>query len=627
MMKEKLLNQKAYTTKSPLSRIKFLILKCFRNTHIQARLMVAFVILSIIPALIAGTFSYRMSIDAIKSKISTYSADLLSQIQQNVNRELERLEYDSVEIMFMPDVQDALIRYNELSEWDKMSLELRLRERLTNKFSFLHDVSDVILYTNDFNKIVAYGDIGSNILKYDDSYFKEMIEECDTLNGAPIWRPSNIQDEVHYVDLIVNKNDNREGINLARTVKDMVEGNPIGYILIRTNERYFSKIYENIDDNKQRIFIITENGRIASSNSPLLITGDYYSDPKLLTGINNSIEKGDNSFIYTTDQKYLLVHSKIERADWFIVGLIPYTYLNTEPWRIGIYSIVVGLICFLLSILLSLFISKSISEPLKKMVQTMQLVKEGDLTICIKDQNKDELSEVANHFDDMLNDIRSLLELTKLQEKEKRTAELIALQAQINPHFISNTLNSIKWMASIQGAENIEKLIFSLIQMLNVSMGKEDQVVTMEEELEYLKNYIVIQEFRYYDKFKVKFDIDEETLKLQMARFLLQPILENAIIHGIEPLEGQGLILVKAFIEDDKLKITFTDDGVGFSQQRIDEALCDKLKRKDAFCGIGISNVNDRIKMLYGDSFGLQIQSVPNMFTTVEVSLPIIRES
>lgn len=348
--------------------------------------MAAFVILSIIPALITGTFSYRMSIQAIKSKINTYSTDLLAQIQQNVSRELDRLEYDSVEIMFMPDVQDALIRYNKMSEWDKMSLELRLRDKLINKFSFLHDVSDVILYTKNLNKIVAYGGNGSNILKYHNSYFNELLEECDALNGAPVWKPSNIHDEVHYVELLINKNDNREGINLARSVRDKIEGNPIGYMLIRTNERYFSKIYENIDHNKQKIFIITDTGRIASSNSSQLVTGDLYSDQKLLFGIKDSIEKGNNSFNYTMDQKYLLVFSKIDRADWFVVGLIPYTYLNAESWRIGLYSILVGLFCFLLSVLLSLFISRSISVPLNKMVQTMQLVKQGDLSICIKDR-------------------------------------------------------------------------------------------------------------------------------------------------------------------------------------------------------------------------------------------------
>lgn len=608
-----------------IRRLKLWIFKSFRNSHIQARLMVAFVILSIIPALITGTFSYRMSVQAIKSKIDTYSTDLLEQIQQNVSRELERLEYDSVEIMFMSDVQNALIHYNELSEWDKMSLEIKLRDKLINKFSFLHDVSDVILYTSYMSKMVAYGGNSSNILKYREPFFQELLEECDALKGAPVWRPSNILDEVHDIDMLINKNDNRGGINLARTVRNRIEGTPIGYMLIRTNERYFSKIYENIDDKKQTIFIITESGVIASSNNAQLNTGNLYPDQTLLSEINSRIEKGEKSFNYTSDQKYLLVFSKIERANWYIVSLNPYTYLNAESWRIGIYSIIVGLICFFLSIILSLFISKSISVPLKKMVQTIQLVKEGDLSVCIKDQNQDELSEVANHFDDMLSEINSLLELTKLQEKEKRTAELQALQAQINPHFISNTLNSIKWMASIQGVENIEKLIFSLIQMLNVSMGKEDHIVTMEEEIEYLKNYIVIQEFRYYDKFKVKFDIEEETLQFKMIRFLLQPILENAIIHGVASIEGQGFILIKAYREEDMFKITFTDNGVGFSQERIDEALCDKSKKKDAFCGIGISNVNDRIKMVYGERYGLKIQSLPNIFTTVEVSLPILK--
>jgi two-component system sensor histidine kinase YesM len=585
--------------------------------------MAAFIVLSLIPSLIMGALSYNKSSQAIRTKINTYSTDLLAQIQQNVSRELLRLEYDSIEIMFMSDVQNALIHYDELSDWDKMNLELKLRDKLVNKFSFLHDVSDVVIYTKKLDKIVAYGSTGSNVLNYQESYINELLKDCDELKGAPVWRPSNIRDEVHFIDLLVNKNDNREGVNLARTVRDMQEGEPIGYILIRTNERYFSKIYENIDDHKQKIFIVSDTGTIASSNNSELVTGEAYQDQKLMKGIQNSIENGTNSFNYTLDQEYLAVFSKTDRADWYIVGLIPYTYLNEESRRIGISSIAVGLICFLLSIMLSLIISRSISVPLKNMVHTMQSVKEGDLSVVIEDKSHDELSEVSNHFDEMLKEIKDLLETTKFQEKEKRKAELLALQAQINPHFISNTLNSIKWMASIQGAENIEKLIYSLIQMLNASIGKNDKKITLEEELEYLKSYIVIQEFRYYDKFKVKFEIDQETRHFKLLRFLLQPILENAIIHGIEPLEGQGFILIKAFRDGEDFKITVTDNGVGFSQKRINEVLQEPSKKNDGFCGIGISNVNDRIKMFYGDKYGVKIQSFENIYTTIEISLPI----
>jgi two-component system sensor histidine kinase YesM len=523
----------------------------------------------------------------------------------------------------MSDVQNALIHYDELSDWDKLNLGLKLRDKLVNKFSFLHDVSDVVIYTNKMDKIVAYGSTGTNVLNYQESYVNELLKDCDELKGAPVWRPSNIQDEVHFIDLLVNKNDNREGVNLARTIRDMEEGEPIGYILIRTNERYFSKIYENIDDHKQKIFIVSDTGVIASSNTPELVTGEAYQDQELMEGIQNSIESGKSSFNYTLDQKYLAVFSKTDRAEWYIVGLIPYTYLNEESRRIGIYSIAVGLICFLLSILLSLIISRSISVPLKNMVHTMQLVKNGDLSVVIEDKSNDELSEVANRFDEMLIEIKDLLETTKIQEKEKRKAELLALQAQINPHFISNTLNSIKWMASIQGAENIEKLIYSLIQMLNASIGKNDKRITLEEELEYLKSYIVIQEFRYYDKFKVKFDIADETLHFKLLRFLLQPILENAIIHGIEPLDGQGFILIKAFRDGEDFKITVTDNGVGFTQKRINEVLQEPSKKNDGFCGIGISNVNDRIKMVYGDRYGVKIQSFENIYTTIEISLPV----
>ncbi|NDL68037.1 cache domain-containing sensor histidine kinase [Anaerotalea alkaliphila] len=605
-------------------RISEFVLHRLRGTHIQSRLLAAFILLSLVPGLITGVLSYNRSSQAIKEKISTYSSDLLGQIDQNVARELDRLEYDSVDIMFSREAQRALKHHENLGEWEKLDLQWTLHELLVKKFSFLHDVSDVVLFTKDGDKIIAYGSSGSNVLKYEADYMERLYHAADRLDGAPVWFPSNIDQEIHSVRLLVNENDQREGINLVRVVRDITEGAPIGYVLIRTNERFFSKIYQDIDEERHRIFILDENGMIVSSPDPDMVTGNTYQDAELLEQIKVASRDGMKSFNYTVDQKYLVNYTEVGSADWYVIGMIPYAYLNSESLRIGIHAMGVGILCMLVAVLIALVISKSISKPLTNMVNTMEKVKEGDLSVEIQDKEADELSAVARHFDDMLAEVKALLETTKRQEREKREAELLALQAQINPHFLANTLNSIQWMANIQGAENIEKLIGSLIQLLNASIGRDESNILLEEELEYLKDYIVIQEFRYFDKFKVKFDIEPETLHCRIARFLIQPILENAIIHGIQPMQGQGFILVKSFFENGNLKITVTDNGVGFSDGEMrEDGIKEPLKRKQGFCGIGMANVQNRIKMIYGDKYGMKIQSVKDVFTTVEVTLPV----
>jgi Predicted signal transduction protein with a C-terminal ATPase domain len=279
-----------------------------------------------------------------------------------------------------------------------------------------------------------------------------------------------------------------------------------------------------------------------------------------------------------------------------------------------------------MAVLLSSIISRSISDPLKRLVGAMNKAKGGELSSNIKDYSRDELAEVTSNFNSMLDEIKLLIESVKDKEKQKRIAEIKALQAQINPHFLSNTLNSVKWLANIQRAENIEKLITALIELLHASMGKGTELITLREEIGYVKEYIVIEEFRYYDKFKVCFELQEDVLDLKILKFLLQPIIENSLIHGIEPMSGQGMIIVKAFLDSENLKIVVTDNGLGIPEERMMGILEEKFKsNKSSFSGIGICNIRDRIKMYFGEEYGVHIESIPNLYTTVELTLPITR--
>jgi two-component system, sensor histidine kinase YesM len=264
--------------------------------------------------------------------------------------------------------------------------------------------------------------------------------------------------------------------------------------------------------------------------------------------------------------------------------------------------------------------------PLKRVIRAMNEAKKGNLSICIKDDSKDEIGEVAENFNMMLNEIRNLMDNIRHKERQKRDAELKTLQAQINPHFLSNTLNTVKWLASMQKADNIEKLITALIQLLHASTGKGEDMIPLHEELEYIKSYISIQEYKYFDKFKVNYEIEQGILEHKVPRFLLQPVIENSIIHGIEPMEGQGLIVVKAYLYDGDIKLTVKDDGVGIPPETLKSIRSQgDTGSRSRFSGIGIVNVHERIQLLFGDKYGIHIESIPGLFTTVEITLPTIK--
>jgi Predicted signal transduction protein with a C-terminal ATPase domain len=604
------------------------VLVAVRSIRIQTRLFGSFIFLSLIPLLITGVFSYNKSSSAIRDKISTYSIQVVDQVGKNIYRELARLEYDSVDIAFSDNIQDVLKNYARYGEWQKYNIEQQLQMLLVKKFSFLHAVSDVLLFTDNKERIVAYGDNTMYKLdlmpEYQDSLFKTAADK----NGAPVWNGISLKNEKHLINVAVD-NGSRNGILLFRSINDINNGQHIGYIGIRSKEQLISDIYRDVDiGTGADIFVMDSEGIIISSRNTGIAVAEAYENGTFMKDFNKNRYEGTRTFRFESGgQNSLAACSPIENTNWFVVSIIPFSYLNSEPTRIGVYTFVLGILCFILAVLLSLMISKSISNPLNNLILSMNEAEKGNLSSGCEDPGRDEIGEVSGHYNNMLYEVKTLLENVKSKENQKRAAELKALQAQINPHFLSNTLNTVKWLANIRNADNIENLITSLIDLLHVSVGKGDELIKMREEIIYLENYISIQNYKYCDKFKVRFDIQENALDCKVLKFLLQPLVENSIIHGIEPLEGQGLITVKACIYNGNLLVTVTDNGVGISDdERKDIFNMEKRSSKSRFSGIGLPNVEERIKLYFGDQYGIHIESIPYLFTTMELTLPQIRD-
>jgi len=592
------------------------------------RLVIFSIILSVIPLAITSIFSYKETTEAIKSKISTYSAQIVSQVGVNIEREINRLEIDSIDIELSELTQNVLVNIDNMSEWEIENVQHSLKESLVKKFSFLHDVSDVLLFTNSGRRIIAYGDKSFPLnLKKDflDTYLKQLVEK----KGVPVWKGLNKDIEERLVPFATSpeKMNKSDCILLGRAVLSLETREIIGTLIIRTNERYFSNIYRNIDmGTGTDIFVIDSDGIVVSSRNPMLPVAKLYKNPNLIKELLARKESDDRIFSISIDNNpHLVAFSYIQSANWFVVSTIPYSYLNSEAKGIRTKIMLLDVGCFMLTVLLSYIFTLSISKPLNRLVDAMNEVKRGNLSVNMQDKSNDEIGEVTRNFNSMLNEIKKLMENVKNKEKQKRKAEIAALQAQINPHFLSNTLNTVKWLASAQKAENIEAIVSSLIQLLHISMGKGGDLITIREELEYIKSYINIQEYRYYDKFRVVFEIEEEILDYKILKFLIQPVVENSIIHGIKPSMEQGLIAIKGFRYNDILKIIVTDNGVGIPEEKLNTLFSNNQEdKKFNFSGIGINNVNDRIKMNFGDQYGLQIESVPNLYTTAELTLPII---
>lgn len=276
-------------------------------------------------------------------------------------------------------------------------------------------------------------------------------------------------------------------------------------------------------------------------------------------------------------------------------------------------------------IILSISLHRIITKPVAKLIHRLDQIGLGDFTRDPSIEWQNELGEIGIGINSLSQNVSDLMEKRILDEKTKHDLEYQVLQSQINPHFLYNTLNTIKWMATIQGSEGIADMSTALSRLMkNISKGTES-VITLEDEFALVDDYFTIMKYRYGGTIELEYETEDEALlKCRINRFSLQPIIENSIFHGIEPKGSAGKIVVHTYQKDDKLFIDVTDNGVGMSKETIDDVLSGKAKSSNEFFKqIGVSSVNERIKYTFGEEYGMHITSEVGVFTTTTLILPL----
>jgi sensor histidine kinase YesM len=293
------------------------------------------------------------------------------------------------------------------------------------------------------------------------------------------------------------------------------------------------------------------------------------------------------------------------------------------------------LILVVISLLSSLLFSRYLMKPLLHLRGLMKRAELGDLKAYWVWDSKQEMNELGYSYNQMLNRIEELIKQVKQEEAFKKDAEIEALQYQLNPHFLYNTLNTIKWVAKIHKTPQISEVVTALVLLLQSSLGKRGDFISMQEESQLVEAYMAIQFFRYGDEIKVSYEIDDFAKKCLVPRMILQPLVENAIIHGIKPLKGDGVITIKAWMDRDLLFCEVTDNGVGMPAHllNMEEAGFEKKaarafpaqpnRMKERMSGIGLSHIREKIKLYYGADYKMHIFSKEKQGTTVRISLPI----
>lgn len=399
-----------------------------------------------------------------------------------------------------------------------------------------------------------------------------------------------------------------------------------------SGQKLLGVIIVNLDyEVMQRMFItssvqLNDRAVVVNSEGEILFNYPHFTDfhsvfedyPQLLKNRSMQI----NAKVFGKDT--LIVSESIDMANLKIIRMIPANSMTTDLNNITTSTRNILLLCIFICVLYAIWLTKTITRPLKVLTEACNRIERSDLSARVQIDTNDEFGHLGKTFNIMMEQLNKHFDQELADQKRKSEIQFQLLQAQINPHFLYNTLDSIKWMAVMQNVDNIAEMSTALIHLLKYNLKQAHATATLQDELESVKNYITIQKFRYGDTFTFTTDIDESTLNCYVLRFSIQPLVENSILHGFDDIDSSYRIHIASCLENNYLHIRIIDNGKGMNQEQKNKINLGKEEKCGKFSNIGTPNIRERIKLYFGESYGLIYDSEPEVVTVAELILPII---
>ena len=328
------------------------------------------------------------------------------------------------------------------------------------------------------------------------------------------------------------------------------------------------------------------------------------------------------------DRDYGIIFTNSAYTGWKTVGVYHLQETMQAVNFVRVSALLIALITFALTVSVSMIYTSAISKPVLALRNIMHSAGRGDLAVRYHSSSGDEIDELGRGLNSMLDQIQNLIDMVYTEQKSKREAELRILQQQIKPHFLYNTLDTIQWMAQEQRAPNIIEVVSALTKLFRVTLSQGHELITLDQEIEHVHSYLIIQKVRYEDKFGYSVEYPPQLKNLKVLKMILQPLVENSIYHGIKEKTGSGSIRVTVYSDDDRLLLKVADNGVGIPPEKltsIQNGLL-QLDHDSDRSAFALYNVNDRIRLTYGEDYGVSIDSSPDRGTVVLITHPLIRE-
>mgnify|MGYP002576556207 CR=1 FL=1 len=507
-----------------------------------------------------------------------------------------------------------------------MSLLYNFSTKGENTFTFQlfneQIFEEIFTYKKSVNSCFIFNPDGVGDYKVHDPIYQpfnpskeDWFSECIDAFGKPV-----LVDTYALPNLVKQKDEPFYVFGVARGIVRLEDASVIGVLLVNTKVSFLEDICKNMQ--------LTENHRIVilHDNYTIYDTMTEYTgkvpDSILLTIPANTDAKMFPVSIDGVDMLAASVTS--DSSGWEIISLIPEAELFSDMNRTLTANILIFTVVMLLSLFLLFIVSRQIVMPINRLVKVMKIAESGDFQARIQVDRKDEIGKLSESYNSLLEKISELIHEVYQQKITASELELQMLQSQINPHFLYNTLESISMMATINGDDTTSEMAANLGSLLRYSISNPNQQVTLGEEIMQLRKYIALQEQRFRSQYTIEITIDQKFYPVSMPKLILQPIVENAIYHGMSSVRSGGKITVTAArTEHDTLMITVTDNGKGMTEEQVNNLNGYINEENELFKSIGMRNVNRRIQLFCGSGYGIHITSAPDEGTTVSVRIQV----
>ncbi len=583
------------------------VLRHFKS--VRSALFAAISVMVLCAVVIVVAISLRFTRTSVFDNAVVYTRTIVRQTNQNIDSYIDYMDNIATMVSGSRDTQTFL--YNKDEETLQVS---ECRQRLVEQFRTIlksrSDIRNIGLIQKDGNRLFNNG--GQQKNAYLDLDTQAWYKNAITSNRS-VLTSSHVQ---HVI-----RGERPWVITVSRGVRNFTgSGNREGVVFIDLN---YSAISELCDQNsigsKGYVFLLDQDGNVVYHPQQQQLYNELQTENIDLV-MNTDKEtlmdgSGDNAKIYTI--------SRSEKTGWTVVGCTNVAELLKDSKKARSIYVLVAAILVVVALVLSNFIARNITRPLQQLRDSMARVQEGDFGAAeVEVTSRNEVGSLTRSFNVMTSRIQELMKQNIYEQQQKRKSELKALQSQINPHFLYNTLDSIIWMAEGKKNEEVVVMTASLARLLRQSISNEEEQVPIGQEVEYARSYLTIQKMRYKDKLEFQIQVDAQIMGVPIIKLVLQPLIENAIYHGLKYKEGKGLLIVRGYREGENAVIQIKDNGAGMDEQTLSH-IFEKHKVNYRSNGVGVYNVQKRLQLYYGMDYGITYSSKQGEGTTASIVIPM----